>query len=284
MNLKELKEKDTDRAWNNLYHRLEQDGLLQVAGRKKSAGTKPLVLKWTAAVAALLAGAVWLITLLDRQTLPSDDQLTLYNAKGEPTLVTTFEDGSIICLSEQASLEYPQHFAADKRMVSLRGEAFFEVSRSPGQPFIIQTQTATIEVLGTSFSVKSKGNDEFSLSVRTGKVKVTAKADNQTVLVNPGETVVLLGTRLHTQPTTGQPSAGSYLHYIYFKDQTLNDIVRIINLNSGDVRLKVAPEVGERRITVTFRENTPEEMARILCQGLNLDLRKQQNMLYIGNK
>lgn len=286
MNTREEREKNTDRAWNSLYKRLDQDGLLVLddAREQRTIG-RQTTMKWVAAIAAVFVGVVSVFMLFNlNNTSSAIDTLVLHNAEGEPTLVTTFEDGSIIYLSEQASVEYPTHFAQDRREVSLQGDAFFEVSKNRERPFIIHTQTAMIEVLGTSFNVKSKDNEEFSLSVRTGKVRVTSKKDNRSVYVNAGETALLQTTGLHTLPTSDLRQFNNYLRHVRFKDQTLSDIIRIINENTDSVQLKIAPELGDRSVTVTFKDNTSEDMAQIICAALNLELNKQQNILYINKR
>ena len=285
MRMREEIEKNTDRAWNDLYSRLEQDGLLALDdARERHTIGRSGTLKWVTGIAALFIGVVSVFMLLNLNTSSVTDTLVLSNAEGEPTLVTTFEDGSIIYLGEQASVEYPTHFAQDKREVSLKGDAFFEVSKNRERPFIIYTETAMIEVLGTSFNVKSKDNNSFSLSVRTGKVRVTSKKDNQSVYVVAGETALLQTAGLSVAPTRDIRQFNSYLRYIHFKDQTLGDVARIINENTDSVQLKIAPELGDRRVTVTFQNNTPEDMAQILCAGLELELNRQQNILYINEQ
>ena len=42
-----------------------------------------------------------------------------------------------------------------KREVVLEGEAFFNVTKNPRQPFIVKTGKISTIVLGTSFNVKS---------------------------------------------------------------------------------------------------------------------------------
>lgn len=283
MNRREEIQKNTDRAWIDLYSRLEQDGLLvsndvrdqRTVGRQQA-------LRWVVGIAALFIGVISVFMLHNRNTVSATDTLVLHNAKGEPTLVTTFEDGSIIYLSEQASLEYPSHFADDRREVSLQGDAFFEVSQNRERPFIIHTHNAMIEVLGTSFNVKSRDSETFSLSVRTGQVKVTSKINNQSVFVNAGETALLQAADLRTLLTSDREQFNAYLRHIHFKDQSLSDIIRIINENTDSVQLKLAPEVGDRQVTITFQENTAEDMAQILCLAFNLKLSKKHNILYIN--
>ncbi|NDV83191.1 FecR family protein [Bacteroides sp. 51] len=285
MNRREEIEKNTDRAWNDLYNRLEQDGLLTLDDTRYGRTTqRQATMKWVAGIAALFIGVVSVFVWLNQSAPSATDTLVLHNAKGEPTLVTTFEDGSIIYLGEQASVEYPVHFAENKREVSLQGDAFFEVSKNQERPFIIHTQTAMIEVLGTSFNVKSKDSDAFSLSVRTGKVKVTSKINNQSVYVNAGETALLQAAGLRTLQTSDMEQFNSYLRYIHFKDQKLADIIRIINENTDSVQLKIAPEVGDRRVTIDFKDNTAEDMAQIISLAFGLELTKQQNILYLNQQ
>ena len=55
----------------------------------------------------------------------------------------------------------------------MEGEAFFNVMRDEGKPFIVRTRQADVKVLGTSFNVKAYQEDELiAVSVRTGKVEV----------------------------------------------------------------------------------------------------------------
>ncbi|MBC72131.1 FecR domain-containing protein [Muricauda ruestringensis] len=86
----------------------------------------------------------------------------------------TLSDGTTITLNAGSQLHYPKTFEGNTiRSVSLVGEAFFEVAKNPGKPFIIKTGKVTTRVLGTSFNINSyEFNDMISITVRTGKVQV----------------------------------------------------------------------------------------------------------------
>ena len=272
----------TSRAWNSLYKRLEEDGLLEQSHNTTRQWTilTPVVWKWAASVAVLLICAVSVYVMYNTNSLKADT-LVLNNEKGKPTLVTTFEDGSTVYLSEQTLLEYPNHFAEDKREVFLKGDAFFEVSGNPKRPFIIETKTAIIKVIGTRFNVKSKDEASFSLSVRSGVVEVTSKKNGESTHVRAGETVMLQSDKLQTMQTRDFDQFNRYLKYIHFKDQTLSNVIRIINETTDSVQLKVAPELGDRLLTVTFSNDSPYTMAELISMALNLRLSQQQNIIYI---
>lgn len=143
--------------------------------------------------------------------------------------VTTLEDGSVVYLAQESTLQYPEHFATDKRMVNLQGEAFFDVAKSRQQAFLIETEKVRIEVLGTAFNVRSHEDGPFKLSVQRGKVKVSMKQGGQSVFVNAGETVTLQAQQLQLSETTDFDAFGRYTRNIRFKDECLEDVLRVVS-------------------------------------------------------
>mgnify|MGYP002231370705 CR=1 FL=1 len=131
-----------------------------------------------------------------------------------PCLVTTLEDGSVVYLAQESTLQYPEHFATDKREVNLQGEAFFDVAKNHEQTFLIETGKVRIEVLGTAFNVRSHEDDSFQLSVQRGRVKVSLKQGGQSVLVNAGETVTLQARQLQLSET-GDSDESDSIQRIY---------------------------------------------------------------------
>ena len=98
-------------------------------------------------------------------------------------------DGSIITLNGNTSISFPQRFSDELREVSLSGEAFFDVTHDADRPFIVSTDNGMkIQVLGTTFNVKSYPEDEqIETTLVSGKVKVVEEKDNKTVMLNPSQ-------------------------------------------------------------------------------------------------
>ncbi|MDR0395248.1 MAG: FecR domain-containing protein [Tannerella sp.] len=276
---KEKEYKVTDIAWEHLYKRIEQDGLLSAQNLPKRPFRKTALPVWAAAVAALVAGAVLALYILQNGNTRERDLQVIHNEANTPTLATMLHDGSVVYLSEQTSLEYPDSFDAGKREVFLRGEAFFDVKKNAGQPFFVNTDLVTIEVTGTSFDVKSNTPSSFRLSVRNGKVRVSLKKQHQTVSAQTGETVSFDSGKLQLSKTSAN-DFDAYFRRIHFKDERLDNIAHIINMTSGSVRIKVAPEVEGRRITFTLSGNRDIEA---ICLALNLQYREQGHTIYISN-
>jgi len=283
MTLKENNNRIVDEAWDHLYTRLATDGLIPETDKPRRTILHITKLKWAATIAILCICIA--AVLLIRNTISSETELlTLYNDKDTQTLVTTLEDGSVIYLSDYTSIQYPKHFQKENRKVVLKGDAFFEINKDKNRPFIIDTESATVEVLGTSFNIKNIDKSSFSLSVKTGEVRVTSKLNGKSVSVKAGQTALLESGNLLTRQSSGKWLFNKYTEQIHFKDERLSDIVKVINMNSDSLKLQISPQLEGRMLTVTFGRDTPETMARLICMALNLQSIQEQNTIVITEK
>ncbi|WP_289704482.1 FecR family protein, partial [Parabacteroides goldsteinii] len=178
MTRKERDNRKTDRAWENVYQRLEKDGLLDHKEKNSIIPygdmRRPPLWKIISATAAMLVFCIYLSTIYFNQTNKETDRNLLTRQNMETTtLATTLEDGSIVYLAGNAAIHYPEHFQADKREITLQGNALFDIAGNRQRPFLIETEDTRIEVLGTAFNVKSDNTQPFELSVQRGMVKVT---------------------------------------------------------------------------------------------------------------
>lgn len=116
-------------------------------------------------------------------------------------------DGSKVKMNADSHLDFPVQFG-DTREVKLEGEAFFDVAHDESRPFIIKARDHTIHVLGTTFNISAYPNEEVSVTLVNGKLKVISPSDEYYLL--PGENyssnnakVTKVETELHTSWTEG---------------------------------------------------------------------------------
>lgn len=95
-------------------------------------------------------------------------------------------DGTKVWLNAATTLKYPYAFAKNERLVELKGEAYFEVSKDRTRPFRVKTEAQTVEVLGTHFNINAY-NDEsvVKTTLLEGAVKVSTQSGS--VHLHPGE-------------------------------------------------------------------------------------------------
>jgi len=132
------------------------------------------------------------------------------------------EDGTKVWLNSISQLSYPEKFESGKRIVSLDGEAYFEVKKDKNRPFIIQCRGAEIEVLGTSFNVSTYG-DSFSTSLLEGSVKITK--DNESNILKPGEIAKVIDNKIEITSTDLDKDLAWHRGEFYFNGESFQEIL-----------------------------------------------------------
>lgn len=90
-------------------------------------------------------------------------------------------DGTTVWLNAGSKLHFINDFAGKTREVRLDGEAYFDVARKEGKPFIVHTGGIQIKVLGTAFNVKSYPEDKnVETTLFHGRVQVYRQEDTAT--------------------------------------------------------------------------------------------------------
>ena len=99
-------------------------------------------------------------------------------------------DGTRVWVNSMSELVYPVQFIGDRRVVQLKGEAYFEVKHDSSRPFIVQVRDVETRVLGTAFNVSAYEDEEsVYTTLLTGKVQVSLrdqKSDIPSMVLKPG--------------------------------------------------------------------------------------------------
>lgn len=151
--------------------------------------------KWLQRIAALLFIPLLTLWLLQNYNSPTEAP-TLVEIHTRPGMSSSFTlpDGTLVYLNSASSLTYPASFDGDVRNVSLKGEAYFEVSHDPKKKFIVSTPHDTrIEVLGTHFNLEAYEEEEKVLAtLLEGKINFFFYNDNKMkrIDLSPGSKVI----------------------------------------------------------------------------------------------
>lgn len=136
------------------------------------------------------------------------------------------QDGSKVWLNAASSLRYPATFTGSTRTVELKGEAYFEIAGNARQPFIVQTPSQQVEVLGTHFNVNAyEDNAHTQTTLLEGRVRVSA--GNSGLILRPGEQASLnhMGA-LSKTPADANAAIAWKNGYFIFNETYLSEVLQ----------------------------------------------------------
>lgn len=173
-----------------------RDGMDRSALLKDSLQPKSRKFRYISIAAALLA----LISISLWKFNTKKDKIPALAATiqsgSEPRKTLVLSDGSVLTMRNNSSVSLSEGFGKSNRILTLSGEAFFDVKPDPAHPFIVHTKDASIEVLGTVFNVSAYPENVYTeTALFRGKVSVTSKTDpeNKTILTPNQKIVVYAG-------------------------------------------------------------------------------------------
>jgi transmembrane sensor len=108
---------------------------------------------------------------------------------------TILPDGSTVWLNAGSVISYNPNFNGPYRELTLQGEAYFDIIKMPGRPFIVHAGDINIRVLGTAFNVKSYEDDKsVETTLIRGLVQITRTNDTKgaPIYLHPHQKIVLL--------------------------------------------------------------------------------------------
>lgn len=92
----------------------------------------------------------------------------------------TLADGTRVWINSESELSFPTQFAAGKREVYLKGEAYFEIAHNSQQPFFVNSNKIQVHATGTAFNVMAYQDEpEIKVTLVEGGVNIE---ENQKVI------------------------------------------------------------------------------------------------------
>ena len=246
--------------------------------RLASAIPRPGARAWLAVGAAAVA-AIAAVILVVRPLLevPRPEVVTMATAVAE-IRDEALEDGSVVTLGGASSIRVA-FTQTERRVVLIRGEAFFDVTSGSQRPFIVQTPDTLVRVLGTAFDV-SINSASIDVAVADGRVEIIRPpGDGQALSTEDVKHVLTAGQQV-TAPNRGRvepvrsirvEDVGAWRRgELAWADTPIKDIVADLNrYDEGGVVLK-APDVADSRYTLSVQTDDIDTALSLIATSLQL--------------
>ncbi|HEK21541.1 FecR family protein [Mucilaginibacter sp.] len=300
--LSEMSRAEIEHLESRMYQQITNNiGLEEHTGTSRKVKVIKLVkIMAAAAVAAVFIGGFYLLNTAKvsfKTALPAvqtvNEQVDITN-NSNTVYKALLPDSSTVWLQPGSNIRYPKKFAANARIISMYGEGFFEVTKNPSRPFIINGRSIITKVWGTSFLIRDRYRSATAdVSVVTGKVSVSIKqngADNKfstalekhEVLLYPRDKAVcyinqhiLKAERLIKEPALKLWSQAS----LAFDNKPLGEIIPVLSATYG-IKIKVNNEkINHYMLTADFEGfNLPDVLAA-LKKSINVNYEIKDNTI-----
>ncbi|RKS03048.1 FecR family protein [Flavobacterium sp. 102] len=197
------------------------------------------------------------------------------------------EDGTIVYLNSGSSLTYPVQFLKNgNRHVSVIGEAFFEVTKDEGRPFIVNAQKLNVKVLGTKFNVNSYA-DEASTDVVLVEGKVglynSLNAKSKMVKLVPGlkGSIVNGQDNIFTEQVNVNPYTAWVKGKLVFRNISFNNIIKRLERHYNVTFINNNKTLGREVFSASFKDESIAEVLEYFSESYAIEYRIKDNKIII---
>ena len=231
---------------------------------------------WYAVAASVLLGGI--LILLELSGYDASDTILFETAHAE-TQEITLPDQSKIWLNENSTISYKERF--ETRDIEFTGEAFFEIAHNPDRPFRIQSSEGLVEVLGTSFSVRNRPDEDLMVvTVATGVVALSATGSPNREELTAGFQGTLDKNEqlLSSQPNSNPDFLGWRSRPLAFDTTPFGEVVEQLRAHYAIVINDPDPALARCTLTGQFDGKPLSDVIALLSFSLNIETTVDQGV------
>ncbi|MDR1919412.1 MAG: FecR family protein [Tannerellaceae bacterium] len=262
---------DKEKVWNRIQMHIHQS-IKQIPLYSR---VHMIRVATVAALFAFLAGTAITWGILHYQALPPESQALVVSTPPGQKTTLTLPDGTQVWLNSESHIHYPSDFNAGRRIVQLEGEAFFEVTKSAGMPFIVETKAVNVKVHGTSFNVKAYKEDiNTTVALKEGKVSLlSAVTNNFIAALKPNEIAIIDKYNSYEILPCDAESESIWRHNkLHFENLPAQEVWKKLERWYG-VYINVENEKPEQTYRFTIKTETLTELLVLINKLTPIDYR-----------
>ncbi|MBN2595623.1 MAG: FecR family protein [Marinifilaceae bacterium] len=250
--------------------------LLAKKSKRKSQYLKR-TLRYAALIATLISTSLFGYLFIS----PENSNIIVSNMEQtEKTLV--LPDGTSIVLAEGSRIEYPDHFSKSERLVTLKGEAFFNVAKNKEKPFVILSGQTRTMVVGTSFRI-NEDIDRTTIKVRTGIVEFMEKENpkNKTRLLKGDCAQFVNNQKVVLKRDSESNEIDFTVKLLKYNNEKLEVICKdLCELFNTTIQIQNVSK-SQLSLSAVFEDQNLESIIKSLCFTLNLEPEQKENIILL---
>lgn len=219
----------------------------------------------------------------DEAVVPRVDELTAdeFVTGASETATVTLRDGTVVRLAPSSRLQLTA--GVQGRRVTLHGQAFFAVAKDPSRPFVIDTGSGRVEVLGTRFDMRA-GDEEVRVVVVEGRVSLRGRSGGNEVRAGELGRIVE-GTALRPVAVADADEIAPWMgSFLAFQETPLRDAAREIE-QLYDVRIEIADSsVAVQTITTWFADQSIDRVMEVFCMVAEADCSTEPGIYRVASR
>lgn len=198
---------------------------------------------------------------------------------GQAIYADSLPEGTHVVLNRHTKLQYVFDERRNQLTADLQGEAYFEIRNSRDKTFIVRAEETYIRDIGTVFNVEAHpDSSSIKVAVEEGEVMFYT-AENEGVRVSTGRMGIYDKQRRTFRVADPEPNVTAYSTRIFtFTNSSLETIVKTLNA-VYTTRLAIDDNLRTCRLTVSFENESIEEIALVIAETLGLGVSKSDHLI-----
>jgi len=255
-------------------------------------GTEPKIKKLSfspffriaAVLAVVVLSAVLYFTLWNKAAVKTDYGMI-------KTII--LPDGSEVTLNGNSKISYAANFGDGPREVWIDGEALFKVKHinldtshiQPAEKFIVHGGDMNIEVLGTTFNVKSR-HEKTSVGLLTGKIRLDYDDEDKKrkqFVMKPGDLVKHAeeSNLVHQKIVNAQHLTAWINRQLVFQNASLEEMIAVLQDDLGYEVVLGDTKLSNLRVEGEINVGSVKELLQILSTTLHINIKTYNKKITI---
>lgn len=198
-------------------------------------------------------------------------------------------DGSVVWLNSGSKISYSSDYNRKTRELKLQGEAYFDVQKNTGKPFLVHTTLVDVEVTGTKFNLNAYGDESLTeTALLEGHVNLYLKDNaNQKLELEPGKMIAYSAATQHasTQELNAEAAIGWKDNRLIFIDDDFYKLAKKIERWYNMEVVYNADAFHSNKLTVKLLEGEQlSKLLQIIESAIGADCRVEGSKIYITKK